>query len=112
MHIYRKKKSDLPNLEDKGRVAAFQLAQNEPNPFREQTTIRFYVAKAGQVTLRVLGWDKKQVCILYQGEVAAGWHAVVWKGETDNGYPPLEGHYQYRLEGEGFVAIRTLEIKE
>jgi len=35
------------------------LFQNEPNPFKQSTTISFYLAKAGQATLSILSTDGK-----------------------------------------------------
>ena len=88
------------------------LEQNHPNPFRGKTTIRFYVPQPEWVTLRLLSADRKQVGILYQGEIGAGWHCIDWKGEKADGSPVAAGRYLYRLEGEGFVAMRTLEIQD
>ncbi|MEM9929282.1 MAG: hypothetical protein AAF840_05660 [Bacteroidota bacterium] len=100
-----------PNTFDK--PLSLVLEQNEPNPFRGKTTIRFYVPRPERVTLRLVSAsDRKQVGILYQGEIEAGWHCISWKAKMADGSPVAAGRYLYRLEGEGFVAIRTLEIKE
>mgnify|MGYP001791082862 FL=1 len=88
------------------------LEQNEPNPFRGETTIRFYVPQPERIILRLLSVDRKQVGILYQGEIGAGWHSIDWRAEMTDGSPVKAGRYLYRLEGAGFVAIRTLQINE
>ncbi|MEM9930371.1 MAG: hypothetical protein AAF840_11170 [Bacteroidota bacterium] len=91
---------------------SFVLEQNEPNPFRGETAIRFYLPRPVRVTLRLLDEDRKQLGILYQGEIGAGWYCIDWKAETVDGNPVEAGRYLYRLEGEGFLAMRGLEIEE
>ncbi len=97
-----------PNAVDK--PLSLVLEQNEPNPFRGNTTIRFYILKSERITLRLLSADRKQVGILYQGEMEAGWHCIGWEAKRTDGSPVEAGRYLYQLEGEGFVAMRTLEI--
>lgn len=43
-----------------------------PNPFSQQATVQLSVAKAGPVTLTLLGLDGQLISKLYSGTLAAG----------------------------------------
>ena len=74
-------------------LTAFELVQNRPNPFREQTTIGFRLPQAGRAVLRVFSMDGRLAKTVV-GNFSAGWNNVVFqKGEL--GAP---GVYWYELE--------------
>jgi len=50
----------------------FQLSQNYPNPFNPSTAIKFTIAKAGNVTLKVFNVLGQQVSTLINKEMTAG----------------------------------------
>jgi hypothetical protein len=58
----------------------FYLAQNYPNPFNPQTELRFGLAKAGHVTLRVFDITGREVATLLDGERAPGSYSVSFNG--------------------------------
>lgn len=90
----------------------FYLAQNVPNPFSAQTRIDFSTARAGRVRLAVQNKDKEVMTVLIDKVLPAGNHNVVWDMTTDDGQHVASGRYHYRLEAEGYVAIRTLTFKK
>ena len=69
------------------------LMQNFPNPFNPSTTIRFTLATAGPVTLKVFATTGQEVATLVDGVRGAGEHRVEW---TPGGL--ASGVYLYRLE--------------
>ncbi len=71
----------------------FALYQNQPNPFRNETTIGFRLPQAGRAVLRVFSADGRLVKTVV-GNFSQGYNAVVFqKGEF--GAP---GVYWYELE--------------
>ncbi len=72
---------------------AFALYQNQPNPFREQTTIGFRLPQAGRATLRVFSTDGRLVKMVV-GNFAQGYNTVDFQ-KYELGAP---GVYWYELE--------------
>lgn len=62
--------SDAPATPD------FVIDGNYPNPFTARTTIRFRLAEAGPMRLRVLDVQGRTVRTLADGNHAAGSHAI------------------------------------
>lgn len=56
----------------------FELYQNVPNPFREETMISFYLPQAGETTLRIHDASGR-VIRLIRGEFAQGHNQVLLK---------------------------------
>jgi len=88
----------------------FALAQNSPNPFNPATTIRFALPAAGPVRLVVFDPRGRRVAALVEGEMAAGDHAILWRGLDDRGAAVASGAYLYRLEAAGRVETRRMTL--
>jgi hypothetical protein len=74
-----------------------ELGQNSPNPFRTSTSIRYWNAAPGELTLRVYDVAGRAVRTLVAGPSAAGGHRAQWDGRDDAGAPVASGIYYYRL---------------
>jgi trimeric autotransporter adhesin len=72
------------------------LAQNQPNPFRGSTTIRFETPTSGRVELSILDLTGRRVATLVDRELPNGPHTVLW-GQTPQGRPIPPGLYFYVL---------------
>jgi hypothetical protein len=81
--------SDLP------RVLA--LEANNPNPFNPETTIRFSLPEASDVSLDVYDIGGRLVETIVRGHFEAGRHEAVWLGLDSDGRPAASGTYFYRL---------------
>ena len=77
------------------------LSQNHPNPFNPVTEIKFSIAQAGPVSLKVFDAQGRLVRDLSEGSYQAGEHTVVWNGQDHRGNPVASGVYLYRLEAAG-----------
>ncbi len=84
---------------------AYALAQNYPNPFNPATTIRFRLANAETVTLRVFDMLGREVAALLDGRtMPAGVHDVRFDADR-----LVSGAYFYRLEA-GAAFVRTKKM--
>ncbi len=73
-----------------------------PNPFRPTTAIRFELAGAGPVRLRVYDAGGRMVRALVDRPLGAGAQSAVWDGRDDAGRLAASGVYYYHLETPGF----------
>lgn len=82
---------------------SFMLKQNHPNPFNPSTRIEYAVPTSGNVSLRVFDMLGREVAVLVDGMVEAGWYSVNFNAQNLS-----SGVYLYRLEGRGFA--QTLKM--
>lgn len=81
----------------------YTLEQNYPNPFNPTTTIRFAVKESGYVTLTVYNALGEEVMKLVDNEMDAGNHSL-----SVGAAGLTSGVYFYRLEVNGFTAVRKM----
>ncbi|HET6567736.1 MAG TPA: T9SS type A sorting domain-containing protein, partial [Rhodothermales bacterium] len=84
---------------------AFALLPNAPNPFSQQTTIRFDLPRPSAVRLVVYDMLGRSVAVLADGSYPAGRHALT----LDAGRFP-SGVYLYRLETDGGTFTRRMLV--
>jgi len=77
---------------------SFALHQNQPNPFRAATTIRFDLPSAGLVRLEVFDLLGRRVRALSNHWHPPGSHEVEWDRRDANGARVGPGAYFYRIE--------------
>jgi PKD repeat protein len=61
--------------------AKYALSAPEPSPFRDMVEISFSTALPGHVRLDLSDNTGRHVATLVDGEMAEGWHRVVWNAE-------------------------------
>jgi len=83
--------------------AVSEVLEAEPNPVRDESTIRFALAHDGPVRLEVYDAAGRQVARLADGTWSAGVHDVRWNAGT-----APAGIYFARLTASGRTAQRTL----
>ena len=83
---------------------ASALEQNVPNPFNPSTRVRFSVATAGPVSLRLFDVAGRRIRNLTQGDYEPGRYGVDWNGTDDHGRPVPSGIYycQAVIDGQTF----------
>ena len=79
------------------------LFQNEPNPFAEQTTIRFWLPETEEIELSVYDLTGKEVKVL-KGMYDAGYHEVQLNQEDLSSY----GMFFYTLRTASFVDTKQM----
>jgi hypothetical protein len=81
--------------------ARFSLEQNQPNPFRGNTEIKFALPRPGRVELSVYNVAGQKVAAPASGDYPAGYHSIRWNGKDGQGRALSNGVYFYRLEALG-----------
>jgi hypothetical protein len=79
------------------------LQQNYPNPFNPSTTISYSLSKASYVKLRVYNILGKELTTLADGFQSAGNHTAHFLASN-----MASGVYFYRLETEGYTAMKQM----
>jgi hypothetical protein len=82
---------------------AFLLNQNYPNPFNPSTTISYSLSKASYVKLRIFNILGKELTTLADGFQSAGNHSAHFLASD-----MASGVYFYRLETEGYTAMKQM----
>jgi hypothetical protein len=87
------------------------LGQNYPNPFNPTTTIRYSIAEAGHVSLRVYNVAGQLVRTLVDEHQAPGRvRPVTWDGRNSAGQSVSSGVYFYKLTTAGFTKTRKMVL--
>ena len=92
------------------KALAAALAQNSPNPFNPQTTIRYTMPTAGNVTINIYDASGHLVRSLVNGVKEAGAHNVTWNGVDNNNSPVSSGIYFYRLTSGKFSETKKMTL--
>ncbi|MBM3286735.1 MAG: T9SS type A sorting domain-containing protein [Candidatus Eisenbacteria bacterium] len=80
---------------------SLELAPARPNPFGDQTTIRYALPRDGEIDLRVFDVNGRLVKTLFAGHRAGGWHQETWSSRNDAGMQVASGIYYCRLTVDG-----------
>lgn len=76
-----------------------------PNPFRDETTVKYSVSGSVQTEISVYNLRGQKVRSLVSGRKTAGDHSVLWDGKDDLGKPVSSGVYYIRMHAgkDGFT---------
>ena len=85
-----------------------ELHGNFPNPFNPETIIRFSLAEAGVVSLKIYNVKGQLVTHLLNKELEIGNHQVVWDGTDENGRMMSSGLYFYRMQTNTMDAVKRM----
>ncbi|HEX7070058.1 MAG TPA: choice-of-anchor D domain-containing protein [Rhodothermales bacterium] len=83
----------------------FRLAQNFPNPFNPATTLAFGLPEAGNVRISVYDLTGREMSVLVDGFMPAGWHTV----NFDASALP-SGTYLYHMQAESHMLTRKMTL--
>jgi hypothetical protein len=84
------------------------LLDPAPSPFRQETTIRYTLAAAGPVSLRIYDAQGRLVRVLAEGQQPPGSYRARWDGGQERGGRAARGVYFCRFAGGGVEATRKL----
>ena len=100
----------LGEVQIQTRPEVFSLADNYPNPFNPETTIKYALPEAVDVRLDIYNSVGQRVRTLVDAWKTAGSHAAVWDGRDDSGASLASGVYIYRLEAGDFSDSRKMVL--
>jgi hypothetical protein len=100
-----------PDIETQG-VPRYstELLPAVPNPFNPTTQVRFTLAEAGPVTVKVYNLRGGMVRELVAGTLAAGAHSVEWAGVDGNGRPVASGVYVVEVVAQGEQRTKRIAL--
>lgn len=84
-------------------IREYQLFQNYPNPFNPSTTIRYYLSKPSNVTLKVFNILGQEVYMLVSNNQSAGEHVAYFSGER-----LTSGVYMYQLSANNYSETKIM----
>lgn len=82
------------------------LFENYSNPFNTLTNIKYLIAKAGHVELKVCNFSGQLINTLVDRQEKAGSHVVEWDGRDDEGKQVSSGIYFYCLKAGAYKGIK------
>jgi arabinogalactan endo-1,4-beta-galactosidase len=88
----------ISRLKHTGQVLPdFQLKQNFPNPFNQETRISYTLDRSTSVTLRIYDIQGRLITTLIQGHQSTGTYSYIWEAPAEMGIPLASGIYLIRL---------------
>lgn len=88
----------------------FELFQSYPNPFNNETVIKYSLSKPTQVSLLVFNILGQKVRTLVKDEKQNGAMTVSWNGKDDRGREVSSGIYFYRLKAGEFTQTKRMVL--
>jgi len=80
----------------------YALEQNFPNPFNPETTLRYAIPQAGDVSLIIYNILGQEVIRLVNAQQLPGFYAINWNGKDALGRGVASGVYLYRIQAGAF----------
>lgn len=90
---------------------SLSISEIAPNPFTGETTLRFSIARAGELRLTVFDAQGRRVRQIAGGVRAAGEHSARWNGRDAEGSTVAAGVYYARLEAGGEAISEKMVLR-
>lgn len=104
-----KPKTNLNRIEAQ---QAFELAQNFPNPFNNETILRYQLPVADHVEISIFNCLGQKITTLVAGRQSAGVFEIKWNGLDATGRRVPSGLYFYRLQTSRMMAVRKMLLMQ
>lgn len=99
----------LSGVGDSDHTAGIKLRQNRPNPFNPATSVSFGLGEAAFVSIDVYDLAGRLVCALFAGDMSAGNHEILWRGQDSRGNAVASGVYVCKIRaGASVDSIKML----
>lgn len=93
-------------------LTTFELYPNHPNPFNNETLIRFSLPKAARVELLIFNVHGQFIKHLVDTEYSAGIHSLKWNGRDDEGRPCPSGIYLFQIKSDDHRVVRSMILSK
>jgi hypothetical protein len=90
---------------------SFAMEQNFPNPVASATTIRYELARATHVSIKLYSILGQYVATLVDDQREPGRYTVQWQARDGRGRKAAAGVYIYQLVAGGYVLNRKLVVQ-
>lgn len=90
--------------------AEYGLSQNYPNPFNPETVIEYQLPEAGRVSVKIYNLLGREVRILVDQDLPAGYHRVKWDGRDSAGRKVNSGVYVVQVQAGKFAQTRKVVL--
>lgn len=88
------------------------VAKSYPNPYRDETVIRFETTRESTSCVEVYNVSGQLVKQLANGQFLPGIHEIRWDGTSSDGHPVSSGLYLYRIQsGDDVTTGRMMKIE-
>jgi Tol biopolymer transport system component len=91
-------------------AAAFELKQNYPNPFRDETKISFRITEPTHVLLNIYNIAGQKIHTLVNADYTAGNYTIPWNGKDKNGIALAGGIYIYQLQTKNSGQVKRMSL--
>ena len=86
----------------------YSLHHNYPNPFNPSTTIMYDLPEAGYTRLMIYDLLGREVAILVNKNMDAGYYNARWDGRNQYGQSVGAGMYFYQIQSNGFIRTHKM----
>jgi hypothetical protein len=107
--IINSKSSAVPG-EQTNTPGQFELFPNFPNPFNNQTVIKYTLSKPEEVSLVIYNILGQKIRTLVRDEKQNGTMNVAWNGKDDSGKEVSSGIYFYRLKAGEYTQTKRMVL--
>jgi len=90
----------------------FELYPNHPNPFNNETIIRFSLPKEARVELSIYNVHGQFIKHLLDELYPAGIHSLRWNGRNDDGLPCPSGIYLCQIKSGDHRLVRSMILSK
>jgi len=84
------------------------LMKNFPNPFRDETTISFYLPYSQKATVEIYNIKGQKVKTLVNEKQTTGEHQIIWDGRDSLGKPVSSGIYFYKMKSGRYTSTKKM----
>jgi hypothetical protein len=88
----------------------YKLEQNYPNPFNPSTSIKYSLAKAGNVSIKIYNIAGQLVTTLLNAQQNRGAHSINWSGKNSKGENVVSGIYFVKLVAGDFSSVKKMTL--
>ncbi|MDQ7798713.1 MAG: M14 family zinc carboxypeptidase [Candidatus Edwardsbacteria bacterium] len=89
---------------------SYRLEKAYPNPFGQNTNIKYQILKSEQVSLKIYNIAGQVIRVLVDGNQPAGYYTAVWDGRDAGGRQAANGVYLYQMTSGDFSATGKVMI--
>lgn len=91
-------KLDLNSYSEKAQKVSKNEVSNFPNPFSDETAIRFYLEEESDVELGIFNMIGEEILTIKKTKQAKGFSQITWDGKLKNGKQAPTGLYYYKVK--------------